>query len=122
MGEEIRRNIQSSICFIYTFFHLYVVWQPNCRVIHLVYCVGGHTALHRENKGPCGRDQQNLICKSEKASRSSRLDFQPNAAIETRGCNVSQEPLYLEQNWVDLLGQNNQNITYKTEVVLTIPI
>lgn len=55
-------------------------------------------------------------------SRSSRLDFQPNAAIETRGCNVSQEPLYLEQNWVDLLGQNNQNITYKTEVVLTIPI
>lgn len=55
-------------------------------------------------------------------SRSSRLDFQPNAAIETRDCNVSQEPLYLEQNWVDLLGQNNQNITYKTEVVLTIPI
>lgn len=49
-GEEIRRNIQSSIYFINTFFHLYVVWQPNCRVIHLVYCVGGHTALHREKK------------------------------------------------------------------------
>lgn len=55
-------------------------------------------------------------------SRSSRLDFQPDAVSETRGCNVSQKPLYLEQNWVDLLGQNNQNITYKTEVVSTIPI
>lgn len=53
---------------------------------------------------------------------SSRLDFQPDAAIETRGCNFSLEQLYLEQNWVDLLGQNNQNITCKKEVVLTIPI
>lgn len=77
-GEEMRRNIQSPSCFIYTCFHLYAVWQPNCTVIHLVYCVGGYTALQREEKNASAEDISKL------SSASPRRYQKPRTAASRR--------------------------------------
>lgn len=51
-ADEKKGNLQTNsafccCCFICTYFDLYVVCQPNCRLINFA-CVGGYSALQRE--------------------------------------------------------------------------